>query len=117
MGGSSKRTCAWLPFTCAPSKIAAVGRRTANFAEELTTTGSWKLEATRSCLIGTQVTPALPVGATMGPTRKLVAASYSGCSGAVTRRSGGLTLNVTEDWKKPTSAPMPSPKRSCSIGL
>jgi len=52
MGGSSKRTCAWLPFTSAPSKIAAVGRRTANFAEELTTAGSWKLEATRSCSIG-----------------------------------------------------------------
>ncbi len=67
--------------------------------------------------MGTQVTPRLPVGATMGPTRKLVAASYSGCSGAATRRSAGLTLKVTFDWKKPTSAPMPSPNRSCSIGL
>jgi len=117
MGGSLKCTCASLPATRAPSKMAPLGSRTSNFACELTTTGSWKLEPMRSSLIGTHVTPRLPVGAKIGPTRKLVAASYSGCSGAATRRSGGLTLNVTLDWKNPTSAPMPTPKRSCSIGL
>ncbi len=99
------------------SNSLAVGRRTWIVASESTTMGSIPLAPRRSHLFGTQVTPPFNDGAKKGPTRMRAAASYSGCSGAQMRRSGGQALKVTSAWKTPVSAIMPRPMRSSSIGL
>ena len=64
-----------------------------------------------------QMIPALALGAKIGPTRSWLLASNSGCSGAPSKRSWGLALKTTVDWKTPTSACTPAPMRRDGIGL
>jgi len=117
MAGSVNRTRALSPSSDALSNSAALGMRTLNVASELMKKGVCPLTPKRMCLDGTHVTPASNDGAKIGPTRSCAAASYSGCSGAQSSRSCGHALKVTSDWNQPTSAIMPAPNRSSSIGL
>ena len=63
--------------------------------------GSCPLTPKRIILCGTQMTPALAVGAKIGPTLSWALASNSGCSGAPRRRSCGLALKVSVDFNVP----------------
>ena len=117
MAGSTKRTCVSVPPCEAVSKMALEGRRISSFAGALTTMGSWPLAPKRMAGAGTQMTPALAVGANTGPALSCALASNSGCSGAPRRRSCGLALNVTVVWKIPASAVTPAPTRSWGSGF